>query len=60
MRVRVRLCGNACVSRRMYESWQLCCIVIPWKGEIGNGIPAAFLGEIFPIITDCMMCLDLQ
>ena len=24
MRVRVRLCGNACVSRRMRESWQLC------------------------------------
>ena len=24
MRVRVRLCGNACVSRRMRVSWQLC------------------------------------
>ena len=24
MRVRVRLCLNACVSRRMHESWQLC------------------------------------
>ena len=24
MRVRVRLCPNACVSRRMRESWQLC------------------------------------
>ena len=60
MRVRVRLCRNACVSHRMCESWQLCCIAISWKGEIGNGIPAAFLGEIFPIITDHMMCLDLQ
>ena len=24
MHVRVRLCGNVCVSRRMRESWQLC------------------------------------
>ena len=24
MRVRVRLCTNACVSHRMRESWQLC------------------------------------
>ena len=27
MRVRVRLCRNACVSRRMRESWQLCIVL---------------------------------
>ena len=34
MRVRVRLCLNACVSRRMRESWQLCLaerILIPHR-----------------------------
>ena len=36
MRVRVRLCVNACVSRGMRESWQLCrrVSVIRWSLSI--------------------------
>ena len=40
MCVRVRLCRNACVSRRMRESWQLCRgyyhLFIPKPWELGR------------------------
>ena len=44
VRVRVRLCRNACVSRRMRESWQLCIVLTS--------------GGSTQVVPTCIGCMD--